>query len=109
MIGELLRSQTYVTILKYIDLWGETLPETLFRGGPLVPVDVREVQGGVPGVPGGPVGHLFRTSAAVTCIDTYPAGSSVIANPELAQLTCRYFGEDIGERTDFLALCEMHS
>ena len=46
MIGELLRSETYVTILKYIDLWGETLPETLFRGGPLVPVDVREVQGG---------------------------------------------------------------
>ena len=27
----LLRSETYVTILKYIDLWGETLPETLFR------------------------------------------------------------------------------
>ena len=55
------------------------------------------------------VGHLFRTSAAVPCIDTYPAGSSVIANPELAQLMCRYFGEDIGERTDFLALCEEHS
>ena len=71
MIGVLLRSETYVTILKYIDLWGETLPETLFRpwestggaasassregaasdhvvtgcGGPLVPVDVREVHG----------------------------------------------------------------
>ena len=55
------------------------------------------------------VGHLFRTSAAASCVDSYPAGSSVIANPELAQLMCRYFSEDIGERTDFLALCEMGS
>jgi hypothetical protein len=46
------------------------------------------------------VGHLFRTTGSRSNIDTIPAGSSVVANPVLAQLILPYLRDDFGAPSD---------
>lgn len=43
------------------------------------------------------VGHLFRD---ISSSSTFPAGSSVVANPQSAQLMYHYINEDTGDQVD---------
>ena len=46
------------------------------------------------------VGHLFRTSGSVSNTETFPAGSSVVANPVLVQRMRHYIREGFGDQLD---------